>query len=59
MSGYGEPDWINPQTDATTTVENDVGGSITAPAPGTRYVSMVDSMRLFRLQGSHDVSGLT
>jgi hypothetical protein len=41
MSGYGEPDWINPQTDinATTTVENNVGESITAPRPDSRYVT--------------------
>ncbi len=41
MSGYGEPDWINPQTDvnATTTEENNVGESITAPSPKSRYVT--------------------
>lgn len=54
MSGYGEPDWINPQTDTTTTVENDVGGPTTAPAPGSRYVTRmavtIESMRARHLR---------
>jgi hypothetical protein len=39
MSGYGEPDWVNPQQNSTTISEANVGESVTAAqAPDAGYV---------------------
>jgi hypothetical protein len=40
MSGYGEPEWVNPQQNSTTVAEADIGNNVIASQADSRCVQI-------------------